>query len=244
MQEQEEGALNQETDLEQVIRQIRPLDEHAMEQAKKQWNSIAKPLHSLGKLEEHIIRIAGITGDPDVKIEEKALIVMCADNGVVEEGVTQTGQEVTAVVAENFTKSETSVCKMAQIAGVNLFPIDIGMVSDVPGVTKKEYKIAPGTKNMTREAAMTRTEAIRAILTGIEIVGMLKSKSYEILATGEMGIGNTTTSSAVASVLTDIPVKLMTGRGAGLSADGLRRKIAAIERAISLHALIGVIPSI
>ena len=89
---------------------------------------------------------------------------------------------------------------------------------------------------MTREAAMTRTEAIRAILTGIEIVGMLKSKSYEILATGEMGIGNTTTSSAVASVLTDIPVKLMTGRGAGLSADGLRRKIAAIERAISLHA--------
>ena len=83
---------------------------------------------------------------------------------------------------------------------------------------------------------MTRTEAIRAILTGIEIVGMLKSKSYEILATGEMGIGNTTTSSAVASVLTDIPVKLMTGRGAGLSADGLRRKIAAIERAISLHA--------
>lgn len=88
----------------------------------------------------------------------------------------------------------------------------------------------------TREAAMTRTEAIRAILTGIEIVGMLKSKSYEILATGEMGIGNTTTSSAVASVLTDIPVKLMTGRGAGLSADGLRRKIAAIERAISLHA--------
>ena len=119
---------------------------------------------------------------------------------------------------------------------MDLFPIDIGMVSDVPGVTKKEYKIAPGTKNMTREAAMTRTEAIRAILTGIEIVGMLKSKSYEILATGEMGIGNTTTSSAVASVLTDIPVKLMTGRGAGLSADGLRRKIAAIERAISLHA--------
>ena len=90
--------MNQETDLEQVIRQIGPLDEHAMEQAKKQWNSIAKPLHSLGKLEEHIIRIAGITGDPDVKIEEKALIVMCADNGVVEEGVTQTGQEVTAIV--------------------------------------------------------------------------------------------------------------------------------------------------
>lgn len=232
-----EQSLEQlEQEFHQIVSGIHSADVVTKGNAQKKWNSIAKPLHSLGKLEDHIMQIAALTGDTDVNLNRKALIVMCADNGVVEEGVTQTGQEVTAVVAENFTKSETSVCKMAQIAGVDLFPIDIGMVSDVPGVTKKEYKIAPGTKNMTREAAMTRTEAIRAILTGIEIVGMLKSKSYEILATGEMGIGNTTTSSAVASVLTDIPVKLMTGRGAGLSADGLRRKIAAIERAISLHA--------
>ena len=174
-------------------------------------------------------------GSPAYSLDKKGLVIMCADNGVVEEGVTQTGQEVTAVVAENFTKSETSVCKMAQIAGVDLFPIDIGMVSDVPGVTKKEYKIAPGTKNMTREAAMTRTEAIRAILTGIEIVGMLKSKSYEILATGEMGIGNTTTSSAMAAVFLNQPVPELTGRGAGLSSEGLARKIAAIEKAIAIN---------
>ena len=215
---------------------IRRPDEKIRKKVQENWDSLAKPLDGLGIFEKIFTQIGAVTGDERVPLQKKAVIVMCADNGVVEEGVTQTGQEVTSVVAENFTKSETSVCKMAQIAGVDLFPIDIGMVSDVPGVTKKEYKIAPGTKNMTREAAMTRTEAIRAILTGIEIVGMLKSKSYEILATGEMGIGNTTTSSAVASVLTDIPVKLMTGRGAGLSADGLRRKIAAIERAISLHA--------
>ena len=237
MKEQSEPELEKVTKrLNEYLEQICPPDQKAAAQAKKRWKQIAKPLFSLGKLEDAVTKIAGMKGSPAYSLDKKGLVIMCADNGVVEEGVTQTGQEVTAVVAENFTKSETSVCKMAQIAGVDLFPIDIGMVSDVPGVTKKEYKIAPGTKNMTREAAMTRTEAIRAILTGIEIVGMLKSKSYEILATGEMGIGNTTTSSAVASVLTDIPVKLMTGRGAGLSADGLRRKIAAIERAISLHA--------
>ena len=136
--------MNQETDLEQVIRQIRPLDEHAMEQAKKQWNSIAKPLHSLGKLEEHIIRIAGITGNPDVKIEEKALIVMCADNGVVEEGVTQTGQEVTAIVAENFLSGETSAAIMCKKAGARILPIDIGMA----GKTKvPDHKVACGTRN-------------------------------------------------------------------------------------------------
>ena len=237
MKEQSEPELEKVTKrLNEYLEQICPPDQKAAAQAKKRWKQIAKPLFSLGKLEDAVTKIAGMKGSPAYSLDKKGLVIMCADNGVVEEGVTQTGQEVTAVVAENFTKSETSVCKMAQIAGVDLFPIDIGMVSDVPGVTKKEYKIAPGTKNMTREAAMTRTEAIRAILTGIEIVGMLKSKSNEILATGEMGIGNTTTSSAVASVLTDIPVKLMTGRGAGLSADGLRRKIAAIERAISLHA--------
>ena len=237
MKEQSEPELEKVTKrLNEYLEQICPPDQKAAAQAKKRWKQIAKPLFSLGKLEDAVTKIAGMKGSPAYSLDKKGLVIMCADNGVVEEGVTQTGQEVTAVVAEHFTKSETSVCKMAQIAGVDLFPIDIGMVSDVPGVTKKEYKIAPGTKNMTREAAMTRTEAIRAILTGIEIVGMLKSKSYEILATGEMGIGNTTTSSAVASVLTDIPVKLMTGRGAGLSADGLRRKIAAIERAISLHA--------
>ena len=144
MQEQEEGALNQETDLEQVIRQIRPLDEHAMEQAKKQWNSIAKPLHSLGKLEEHIIRIAGITGDPDVKIEEKALIVMCADNGVVEEGVTQTGQEVTAIVAENFLSGETSAAIMCKKAGARILPIDIGMAGKIKRCRTIRWPAVPG----------------------------------------------------------------------------------------------------
>lgn len=224
--------MNQETDLEQVIRQIRPLDEHAMEQAKKQWNSIAKPLHSLGKLEEHIIRIAGITGDPDMKIEEKALIVMCADNGVVEEGVTQTGQEVTAIVAENFLSGETSAAIMCKKAGARILPIDIGMA----GKTKvPDYKVACGTRNFAKEPAMTREQALQSILTGVRIVEEQKRAGVELLATGEMGIGNTTTSSAVLAALLQIDPEKVTGRGAGLTSAGLSRKIQVIRQALALH---------
>lgn len=224
--------MNQETDLEQVIRQIRPLDEHAMEQAKKQWNSIAKPLHSLGKLEEHIIRIAGITGDPDVKIEEKALIVMCADNGVVEEGVTQTGQEVTAIVAENFLSGETSAAIMCKKAGARILPIDIGMA----GKTKvPDHKVACGTRNFAKEPAMTREQALQSILTGVRIVEEQKRAGVELLATGEMGIGNTTTSSAVLAALLQIDPEKVTGRGAGLTSAGLSRKIQVIRQALVLH---------
>lgn len=224
--------MNQETDLEQVIRQIRPLDEHAMEQAKKQWNSIAKPLHSLGKLEEHIIRIAGITGDPDVKIEEKALIVMCADNGVVEEGVTQTGQEVTAIVAENFLSGETSAAIMCKKAGARILPIDIGMA----GKTKvPDYKVACGTRNFAKEPAMTRDQALQSILTGVRIVEEQKKAGVALLATGEMGIGNTTTSSAVLAALLQIDPEKVTGRGAGLTSAGLSRKIQVIRQALALH---------
>ena len=224
--------MNQETDLEQVIRQIRPLDEHAMEQAKKQWNSIAKPLHSLGKLEEHIIRIAGITGDPDVKIEEKALIVMCADNGVVEEGVTQTGQEVTAIVAENFLSGETSAAIMCKKAGARILPIDIGMA----GKTKvPDHKVACGTRNFAKEPAMTRDQALQSILTGVRIVEEQKKAGVELLATGEMGIGNTTTSSAVLAALLQIDPEKVTGRGAGLTSAGLSRKVQVIRQALALH---------
>ena len=224
--------MNQETDLEQVIRQIGPLDEHAMEQAKKQWNSIAKPLHSLGKLEEHIIRIAGITGDPDVKIEEKALIVMCADNGVVEEGVTQTGQEVTAIVAENFLSGETSAAIMCKKAGARILPIDIGMA----GKTKvPDHKVACGTRNFAKEPAMTREQALQSILTGVRIVEEQKKAGVELLATGEMGIGNTTTSSAVLAALLQIDPEKVTGRGAGLTSAGLSRKVQVIRQALALH---------
>jgi len=157
---------------------------------------------------------------------------MCADNGVVEEGVTQTGQEVTAIVAENFLTCNTSAAIMCKKAGVDIFPIDIGMAADtkVP-----RYKTANGTANMTKGPAMTRMQALQAILTGIHQVKEKKEAGYKIIATGEMGIGNTTTSSAVASVLLGDEPAEITGRGAGLTNEGLERKIHAIEKAIAVN---------
>ena len=222
--------MTREEELGIIIDGIENLDNVAMETARKKWNSIAKPLHSLGKLEEHIIRIAGITGNAEVELKNRALIAMCADNGVVEEGVTQTGQEVTAIVAENFLEGATSAAIMCQSAEVDLFPIDIGMVRDtrVPN-----YKVAYGTKNMVKEPAMTREEVWQAIEIGIRKVEQLKEQGYEMIATGEMGIGNTTTSSAVASVLLSVAPEQVTGRGAGLSSAGLEKKISVIKDAIA-----------
>ena len=219
--------------LEETLQKIHPLDEKAMEISRKRWDSIAKPLHSLGKMEDLVVQIAGITGNPDMNLKKRALVAMCADNGVVEEGVTQTGQEVTAIVAENFLTGDTSACTMCRQCGTDVYPVDVGMAVDTKVPT--DLKVAMGTRNMVREPAMTREEAVKGIEAGIEMVSRLKEKGYGLLATGEMGIGNTTTSSAVASVLLDRPVEEMTGRGAGLSSDGLNRKITAIKKAIDKH---------
>ena len=219
--------------LEETMAQIKPLDENAMDIAKKRWNSIAKPLHSLGKMEELVIQIAGITGSPDMAVRKRALVPMCADNGVVEEGVTQTGQEVTAIVAENFLSGDTSACVMSRQCGAEVIPVDIGMVVDTR--VPKDLKVAYGTANMAKGPAMTREQAVKALEAGVEMVRRLKDNGYGLLATGEMGIGNTTTSSAVATVLLNRPVETMTGRGAGLSGDGLTRKINAIKKAIEVN---------
>ena len=219
--------------LEEAVKKVRPLNEKAIESAKKRWDSIAKPLHSLGELENMLTQIAGITGTPDVRVEKKAVVAMCADNGVVEEGVTQTGQEVTAIVAENFLDGATTCCVMCRQCGAELFPVDVGMVVDTK--VRTDLKVAYGTKNMTKEPAMTREQAVMAIEAGIAMAQELKEKGYQVLATGEMGIGNTTTSSAVAAVFLGRPVEDMTGRGAGLSGGGLVRKINAIKKAIALN---------
>ena len=219
--------------LEETLQKIHPLDEKAMEISRKRWDSIAKPLHSLGKMEDIIVQIAGITGSPDMNLSKRALVAMCADNGVVEEGVTQTGQEVTAIVAENFLSGATSACTMCRQCGTDVYPVDVGMAVDTKVPT--DLKVAMGTKNMVKEPAMTREEAVRGIEAGIEMVSRLKARGYGLIATGEMGIGNTTTSSAVAAVLLNCPVEEMTGRGAGLSSEGLNRKITAIGKAIEKH---------
>ena len=218
--------------LEETLEKIHPADKTAMEAALAHWNNIAMPLHSLGRLQDTVVRIAGMTGNARVNLKKKALVVMCADNGVVEEGVTQSGQEVTKIVAENFLKEKATASILCKKAGADIFPVDIGIATDS---TILQHKVMYGTKNMAKEPAMTREQAVQALEVGIEMVRRLKEEGYGLLATGEMGIGNTTTSSAVASVLLDQPVETMTGRGAGLSSDGLTRKINAIKKAIALN---------
>ena len=188
-------------------------------------------MKSLGKLESSLIQIAGIQGTERIQLGKKALVIMCADNGVVAEGVTQTGQEVTAIVAENFLDVKSCAAIMCKDTGTDIFPIDIGMAVDTPRVEKR--KIAYGTKNMAVKPAMTREEAVRAIEVGIGLACELKEKGYHMIATGEMGIGNTTTSSAVAAALLGQPATMVTGRGAGLDTAGLRRKVAVIETALA-----------
>ena len=222
---------------DQLKKQIVPADKTIREQAEKHWGHVAKPLGSLGVLEEDIVRAAAAQGEEVPDFSKRALLIFCADNGVVEEGVSQTGQEVTAIVAENFSRHETSACLMAEVAGVDIYPVDIGMITDVKNVTRKNEKTAYGTKNFAKEPAMTREQLWQAIETGIRIAGEKKQEGYDILLTGEMGIGNTTTSSAVASVLLNRDPAVMTGKGAGLDDDGLKRKIHVIEDAIGRYNL-------
>lgn len=219
--------------LEETIRKIRPVDVAAMAAAKQHWDGLGKPLGSLGRLEKALIQIAGIQRTGDVHIDRKALVIMCADNGVVEEGVTQCGQEVTATVAENFLDEKSCVAIMCRRAGTKICPVDIGMAVDTPRVEKR--KIAYGTKNMAKEPAMTREQAVAAIEVGIAKAEELHAQGYEMLATGEMGIGNTTTSSAMTAVYLGLDVETVTGRGAGLSSHGLQRKINAIKQAIAVN---------
>ena len=205
--------------LEEAIKKIQPLDEEAMEYTRARWNTLGKPLHSLGRLEEMVTQFAGIYRDKNPHLRKKAVIVMAADNGVVAEGVTQTGQEVTKTVTENMTKHNATICIMSSMSGAGVFP----------------RKIKYGTDNMAKGPAMSREEAVKAIEVGIGMVADLKEKGYNVLATGEMGIGNTTTSSAVCSVLLDQSVEKVTGKGAGLTNKDLEHKIEVIRQSIALN---------
>ena len=219
--------------LRSALRGIRPADEEAAARCRARWNCIAKPLYGLGVLEDLVVRIAAAQGTDQVDISRKGLVVFCADNGVVDEGVSQTGQEVTAIVAENFIDGKSCTAIMCKRAGADLYPVDVGIAVDTPRVEKR--KCRRGTANMTKGPAMTRGEAVFAIEAGIAKAQELEEAGYRILASGEMGIGNTTTSTAVTAVLLGLDPTEMTGRGAGLSDEGLRRKIDAIRRAIDVN---------
>ncbi|MEN6595013.1 MAG: nicotinate-nucleotide--dimethylbenzimidazole phosphoribosyltransferase [Clostridiaceae bacterium] len=220
--------------LQERNNQIHPLSETAIRATKARWDSIAKPVGSLGQLEELTIRIAGIQGG-EPNIDKRAVLVLCADNGVCRQGVASTPAEITAVMAGFIAQKRSSVCVMACCANADVIPVDMGMLRVLEEKNLLDRRLASGTADMTQGPAMTRAQAEQAIETGIELVRSCKEQGYRILATGEMGIGNTTTSSAVASILLARDPFEMTGRGAGLSDEGLERKISAIRRAIEVN---------
>lgn len=221
--------------LELFLKNIRHTDAEAAKEAEKHWDGIAKPIHGLGLLEDEICRIAAIQGSADIHLQKKAVVVFCADNGVVQEGVTQTDSSVTAVVANNIANGIASVNRLAQSAGADVLTIDMGIDGEVDNFAIRNCKIAYGTGNLAKEPAMTRGQALEGIMTGIHLASELKDMGYDLLAVGEMGIGNTTTSSAVIRAMTGLPAEQVTGRGAGLSDAGLQKKIQVVRDAVKLH---------
>ena len=222
-------------ELEQI--KIEEPNETARRQVKKHWDALAKPLDGMGNFETITAQIGAIQGTEQIDIRKKAVLIFCADNGIVEEGVSQTGQEVTAAVAKSMARKGSSVCKMAESIGAETIPVDIGICGKecIPGVLDR--KVRSGTRNFLKEPAMTEEETVRAVAAGIELVRDCKKQGYRILATGEMGIGNTTTSSAVTAALLQCEAEEVTGRGAGLTDQGLLRKQQAIRRALEKYDL-------
>lgn len=221
--------------LEETIQAIKAPDRDVMAHVWKVWDNKCIPLRSLGKLQSMVVKLAGIQGCITPEIHKKAVVVMAADNGIIEEGVTQSDHHVTTTVTCNMTKENATICVLAGVAGADVFPVDVGIKDDFdcPGV--KNYKVMHGTHNMTKGPAMTKHQAVQAIEAGIDVIARLVADGYDLFATGEMGIGNTSTSSAIASVLLDVSPESVTGRGAGLSTPGLERKIKAIAKAIEVN---------
>lgn len=212
---------------------ITPPDAAAMEEARRRQAQLAKPPGSLGRLEDLSVQLAGITGRVHNKIEKKHLLVFAADNGVVDEGVSSAPRSVTLSQTINLTRGKTGAATLCKHFGCAITVCDVGVAAKIREKAVLCRKIAYGTKNIARGSAMTREECERAVLTGIELAA---ETDADALGVGEMGIGNTTTSSAVLAVLLDAPVEAVTGRGGGVTDEAFARKKAVIQKAIAINA--------
>lgn len=212
-------------------------DREAMKRACEKWDAIAKPLHGLGRLEDAIVKIAGIQGSEDIAIRKRAMLVFCADNGVTAQGITQTDSHVTAVVADNIADGKASINRMCSKCGTDVFAVDMGIRDATCSPNMIRRRIAAGTRDFSKEPAMKQEEVLQAVDTGIALVKEYREKGYTILGTGEMGIGNTTTGSAVAAALLGLTAEEAVGRGAGLSKEGLQRKKAVVQEALDRYGL-------
>ncbi len=222
-----------EEKLAALLAGIRPADAAAMRAAAERQAKLAKPPGSLGKLEEISIRLAGVFGQPGRPIVRKRILVFCADNGLVAEGIGSAPRSVTAKQAVNMTRFRTGMSVMAHHFGNELRVLDLGIADpyDCPAVLPRRIRL--GTGNILHEAAMSRQEALQALLTGAEEAALAAAEGVDAIGIGEMGIGNTSTSSAVLAALTGLPVPELTGRGGGVTDANFAKKIRVIETALA-----------
>lgn len=219
-------------ELDALVREVLPLDRGAMTAAKAYQARLAKPPGSLGRLEEISIQLAGITGQVHNALNKKQLLVFAADNGVVAEGVSSAPQSVTKQQTINLMRGKTGAAVLAKHFGCGLTVCDVGVNADIYESVVLNRKIAYGTQNICTGPAMTREQTLQATLTGAEIA---RTVDADVIGVGEMGIGNTTTSSAVLAVLLGADVEAVTGRGGGITEESFRKKKAVIRTAIEVN---------
>jgi len=222
--------------LSNIIEMIKPLDREAIAEARARQDRLTKPQGSLGRLEELSIQLAGIQGKPIPQIRHKAIITMAGDHGVVAERVSAFPQQVTAQMVYNFLSGGAGINVTARQIGARIIVVDMGVATELePNPQLLARKVAFGTQNMSQGPAMTREQAVTAIETGIEVVASEVAKGLDIVGTGDMGIGNTTASSAICAVMTEKPVAEVTGRGTGIADEQLTYKIEIINRALAVN---------
>ena len=222
--------------LERIIEMIPPQDEEAIGKARLRQDRLTKPHGSLGRLEELSVKIAGITGKVMPRIEQKAIVTMAGDHGVTAEGVSAYPQEVTAQMVYNFLRGGAGINVLAKHIGARVVVVDMGVAANLePHPSLVSRKIAFGTGNMAKESAMSREQASQAIESGIEVINEEVAKGLDIIGVGDMGIGNTTASSAICAAITGEPVAKVTGRGTGISDEQLALKVKVIGTALALN---------
>ncbi|MDD2665938.1 MAG: nicotinate-nucleotide--dimethylbenzimidazole phosphoribosyltransferase [Methanocellales archaeon] len=221
--------------IEETIDRIKPLDEKAMKLAKERQDFLTKPKDSLGILEKLSIQVAGITGNPMPKIRDKVILTMAGDHGVVEEEVSAFPKEVTLQMVDNFIHGGAAINVLARHIGARVMVVDMGVASDI-GQNVINKKVGYGTKNIARGAAMSYDEAIRSVEAGVEVLEEEIKKGVDIVGIGDMGIGNTTASSAIVAAVTGESVEKVTGRGTGIKDEMYDNKIRVIKRALEVNS--------
>lgn len=225
-----------DTHLQEIISRIGPLDALAQDQARARQTLLTKPRGSLGRLEALSIQIAGITGQALPQIRHKVIVTMAGDHGVAAEGVSAYPQEVTAQMVANFLRGGAAINVLGHHVGARVAVVDMGTTADIaPHPDLIDHKVASGTRNIAHGPAMTREQAIQALMAGVAVVEGERAKGLDIVGTGDMGIANTTPSAAIAVALMDVPVADVVGRGTGVDDAGLARKIEAVEAAIAVN---------